>query len=55
MTRLNLAEVTDHLPIVERFCPHFDLGDRVVPVRVLADPVVVEKPVTVAEVDALGD
>ena len=34
---------------------HLDLGHRVVPVRMLADAVVVEQPVAVAEVDAFGD
>ena len=35
--------------------PDLDLGDGVVPVRMLADAVVVEQPMAVAEVDALGD
>ena len=30
-------------------------AERVVPVRMLADAVVVEQPVAVAELDALGD
>ena len=34
---------------------HLDLRGRVVPVRVLADAVVVEEPMAVAELDALGD
>ena len=34
---------------------HFDLGDRVVAVRMLADAVVVEQAVAVAEVNSLGD
>ena len=32
-----------------------DLGDRVVPVRVLADAVVVEQPVAVTKGDLLGN
>ncbi len=35
--------------------PDVDLDDRVVAVRMLADAVVVEQPMAVAEVDALGD
>ena len=35
--------------------PHLDLRDGVMPMRMLADAVVIEQPVTVAEVDALGD
>ena len=34
---------------------HLDLGHGVVAVRVLADAVVVEQPMAVTEVDALGD
>ena len=32
-----------------------DLGDGVVSVRMLADAVVVEQPMAVAEIDAFGD
>ena len=51
---LDLSEITDHLPIVQRLRPHLNLRDRVVSVRVLADPVVIEQPMTITEVDALG-
>ena len=52
---LDVGEIHDHVAAVElgRADVHFD--DRVVAVRVLADAVVVEKPMAVAEVDALGD
>ena len=45
----------DHVARVEAVGADLDLGQRVVPVRVLADAVVVEQPVAVAELDALGD
>src|SRR3954452_1665634 len=52
---LDVAEVADHVAIVE--CPgaHFDFRDRVVAVRVFADTVVVEQAMPVAELDLLGD
>ena len=34
---------------------HLDLDDRVVPVRMFADAVVVEQPMAVTEVDAFGN
>ena len=52
---LDVAEVDHHVPRVEIVGPDLDLGDRVVPVGMLADPVVVEQAVPVAEFDALGD
>ena len=52
---LDVAEIAHHVARVELRRPDFDLRDRVVAVRVLADAVVVEQPVAVAEVDALGD
>ena len=52
---LDVAEVADHVAIVERSRPHFDLRDGVVAVRMLADAVVVEQAVTVAELDLLGN
>ena len=52
---LDVAEVDDHVARVELLGADLDLGHRVVPVRMLADAVVVEQPVPVAEVDALGD
>src|SRR5262249_42412747 len=50
---LDVAEIAHHVAAVERPRAHFDLGDRVVAVRMLADAVVIEEPVPVAEVDAL--
>ena len=52
---LDVAEVADHVAVVERAGPHLDLRRRVVAVRVLADAVVVEQPMAVAEVDFLRD
>ena len=52
---LDVAEVADHVAVVERVGAHLDLRRGVVAVRVLADAVVVEQPVAVAEVDFLGD
>ena len=52
---LDVAEVGDHVALVETVGPHFDFDDRVVSVRMLADAVVVEQPVPVTEVDAFGD
>ena len=52
---LDVAEIHHHIPCVQRIGAHLDLGDRVVAVRMLADAVVVEQPMAVAEVDALGD
>ena len=43
------------LRLSRRVGAHVDLDDGVVAVRVLADAVVVEQPVAVTEVDALGD
>src|SRR3954471_24928784 len=52
---LDVAEVADHVAIVECAGAHFDFRDRVVAVRVFADAVVVEQPMAVAELDLLGD
>ncbi len=52
---LDVAEIADHVAVVERAGAHFDLGRRVVTVRVLAHAVIVQQPVPVAEFDALGD
>src|SRR5262249_34731080 len=52
---LDVAEIADHVAVVERAGAYFDLGDRVVSMRMLADAVVVEQAVAVAEVDALGN
>jgi len=52
---LDFAEIADHVAVVELVGAHLDLRDRVVAVRMLADTVVIEQTVPVAEVDALGD
>jgi hypothetical protein len=52
---LDVAEVDDHVAVVERIGADLDLRDRVVAVRMLADAVVVEQAVPVAEVDPLRD
>jgi hypothetical protein len=52
---LDVAEIADHVAVVECAGAHLDLRRRVVSMRVLADTVVVEQPVTVAELDLLGD
>ncbi len=52
---LDVAEVAHHVAVVERAGAHFDFGRCVVAVRMLADAVVVEQPMAVAEVDAFGD
>ena len=52
---LDVVEVGDHVARVERVGANLDLGHGVVSVRMLADAVVVEQPMAVAEVDALGD
>ena len=52
---LDVAEIAHHVPVIERARADLDLGGCIVSVRVLADAVVVEQAVTVAEVDALGN
>ena len=52
---LDVREIRDHVAAVEPIRAHVDLDDGVVAVRMLADAVVVEQPMAVAEVDALGD
>ena len=52
---LDVAEIADHVAVVEPIGADFDLGDGIVAVRMLADAVVVEQPMAVTEVDALGD
>src|SRR5260221_2544953 len=52
---LDVAEVADHVAIVERPRADFDFRDGILAVRMLADSVVVEQPVAVTEVDAFGD
>ena len=52
---LDVAEIHHHVAVVEAVGADVDLDRRVVAVRVLADAVVVEQPVAVAELDPLGD
>ena len=52
---LDVGEIADHVPVVERAAAHFDLGDGIVAVGMLADAVVVEQPMPVAELDLLGN
>ena len=52
---LDVGEIGDHVALVELIGADVDFDDGIVAVRVLADAVVVEQPVTVAEVDALRD
>src|SRR5438093_8946136 len=51
---LDVAEIADHIAVVELAGAHFDFRHGVVSVRVLANTVVIEQPVPVTEVDALG-
>ena len=52
---LDVGEIGDHVALVEPVRAHVHLDDGVVSVRMLADAVVVEQAMAVAEVDALGD
>jgi hypothetical protein len=52
---LDVRKVRHHVAAIQSISPDIYLDDGVVPVRVLADAVVIEQPVTVAEVDALGN
>ena len=52
---LDVGKVRHHVAAVELVGADVDLGDGIVSVRMLADAVVVEQPVAVTEVDALGD
>ena len=51
---LDVAEIADHIAVVELAGAHFDFRHGVVSVRVLANAIVIEQPVPVTEVDALG-
>ena len=51
----DVVEVADHVPVVERRGAHLDLGNGIVTVKVLADAVVVQKTVAVAEVNSFRD
>ena len=52
---LDVAEVADHVAMVQRVGPDLDFRHCIVPVRMLADAVVVEQAVAVTEVNAFGD
>ena len=52
---LDVGEIADHVAVVERPAADLDFRHGVVPVRMLADAVVIEQPVAVAELDFLGD
>ncbi len=52
---LDVGEVGHHVAPVERFRLDFQFHHGVVPVRMLADAVVVEQPMAVTEIEALGD
>ena len=51
---LDVGKIADHVAVVERAAADFDLRNGVMAVRVLADAVVVEQPVAVAELNFLG-
>jgi hypothetical protein len=51
---LDIAEVADHIAIIERAGPDLDFRDGVVAVRMFANAVVIEQTVAVTEVDAFG-
>ena len=51
---LDVAEVAHHIAIVERARADFDLGNRVVAVWMLANAIVIEQSMAVAELDFLG-
>jgi hypothetical protein len=48
---LDVAEIAHHVAVIERASANFDFRGGVVAVRVLADAVVIEQPMTVTEVD----
>jgi hypothetical protein len=52
---LDVREIGHHIAPIELVGAHVDLGDGIVPVRVLANAVVIEQPMAVTEFDALGD
>ena len=51
----DVAEIDDHVAVVEIVGADVDFHHRVVTVRMLADAVVVEQPMAVAEINALRD
>ena len=51
---LDVGKIADHVAAVERAAGDFDFGHRVVAVRMLADAVVIEQAVAVAELNLLG-
>src|SRR5581483_3456496 len=52
---LDVAEIADHVAVVELAGAHLDFGGRVVAVRMLADAVVIKQAVAVAELNLLGN
>jgi hypothetical protein len=55
LTTLDVAEVADHVAVVQRAGAHLDFRHGVVAVRMLADAVVIEQPVTVTKIDTFRD
>src|SRR5437867_9556924 len=52
---LDIAEVAHHVAAVELSGAHFDFCDRIVPMRMLADAVVVEQPMAITEINTFSD
>jgi hypothetical protein len=52
---LDVAEIGDHIPAIQPICSDFHFNDSVVTMRMFTDAVVIEQPMPVAELDALGD
>ena len=53
--QFDVAEITDHVPRIERVGPNFDFGNGVVAMGMFACAIVVEETMAVAEIYALGD
>jgi hypothetical protein len=51
----DVGEIGHHVAAVERVGLNLHLYDRIVAVRMFADAVVIEEPVTVTEIQAFGD
>ena len=52
---LDVGKIAHHVPVVQRSAANLDFGHGVVAVGVLADAVVVEQAMAVAELYFLGD
>jgi hypothetical protein len=52
---LDVVEVDNHVARIERPGTHFYFGNRVVSVRMPADTLVIEQPMSVAKFDLFGD